>query len=131
MAAATDLSFNLLGYAAALGNDFLTAWYLIMVKSIPLAQSLTTTGLLFYNAALSLPLLFAAAAMSSELPGIRAYPRKLDSGFQVRLHIVETGCATIGRTLTMASTQEMLPWLIKFGHSICEYLTKPHVCIRR
>ena len=43
MAAATDLSFNLYGYAAVFGNDFMTALYLIMVKNTPTAGTLTTT----------------------------------------------------------------------------------------
>ena len=50
IAAVSDLSFNLYGYAAVLGNDFLTALYLILVKNTPAINGLTTTGLLFYNA---------------------------------------------------------------------------------
>jgi hypothetical protein len=49
IAALSDLSFNLYGYAAVLGNDFLTALYLILVKNTPAINGLTTTGLLFYN----------------------------------------------------------------------------------
>ena len=50
IAAMSDLTFNLYGYAAVLGNDFLTALYLILVKNTPATAGLTTTGLLFYNA---------------------------------------------------------------------------------
>lgn len=50
IAAVSDLTFNLYGYAAVLGNDFLTALYLILVKNTPAINGLTTTGLLFYNA---------------------------------------------------------------------------------
>lgn len=40
-------------------------------------------GLLFYNAALSVPMLAVAVATSSEPATIRAYPRLDDRGFQV------------------------------------------------
>ncbi len=43
LAAVTDLSFNLWGYTAVVGNDFMTALYLIMVKNTPTASTLTTT----------------------------------------------------------------------------------------
>jgi len=43
LAAVTDLSFNLWGYTAVIGNDFMTALYLIMVKNTPTASTLTTT----------------------------------------------------------------------------------------
>ena len=65
-------------------NDFLTALYLILVKNSPASSGLTTTGLLFYNAALSLPLLGAAVAASGEPAGILAYPDKHSRGFQAR-----------------------------------------------
>lgn len=83
MAAATDLTFSLYGYTAVVLNDFLTALYLILVKNSPASSGLTTTGLLFYNAALSLPLLGAAVALSGEPAGILAYPDKHSRGFQV------------------------------------------------
>ena len=39
VAAATDLSFTLYGYSAVLGNDLLTALYLIMVRPpLPLSS---------------------------------------------------------------------------------------------
>lgn len=43
LAAVTDLSFNLWGYTAVIGNDFATALYLIMVKNTPAASTLSTT----------------------------------------------------------------------------------------
>lgn len=43
LAAITDLSFNLWGYTAVIGNDFATAMYLIMVKNTPAASILSTT----------------------------------------------------------------------------------------
>lgn len=84
IAAATDLSFSLYGYSAVIGNDFLTALYLILVKNTPATAGLTTTGLLFYNAALSLPILGVALAVSSEPAGIAAYPDAGAWGFRVR-----------------------------------------------
>ncbi len=83
IAAATDLTFSLYGYSAVIGNDFLTALYLILVKNTPATAGLTTTGLLFYNAALSLPILGVALAASSEPAGIIAYPDAGTWGFRV------------------------------------------------
>ncbi len=96
VAAATDLTFSLYGYTAVVLNDFLTALYLILVKNSPASSGLTTTGLLFYNAALSLPLLGAAVALSGEPAGILAYPDKHSRGFQVRS--ITTSCMPCGTT---------------------------------
>lgn len=90
VAAATDLTFSLYGYTAVVLNDFLTALYLILVKNSPASSGLTTTGLLFYNAALSLPLLGAAVALSAEPAGILAYPDKHSRGFQARRYHPKT-----------------------------------------
>lgn len=84
LAAVTDLTFNARGYAAVLGNNVLTALYLIMVKNTPGSSGLTTTGLLFYNSTLSLPLLGAALALSGEPAGVFAFPALRASGFQAR-----------------------------------------------
>ena len=78
----TDLTFNLRGYVAVIANNFLTALYLIMVKTTPSSSGLTTTGLLFYNSALSLPLLAAALLVSGEPAGVLAFPRLRSVTFQ-------------------------------------------------
>ena len=83
VAAATDLTFSLYGYVAVVLNNFLTALYLIMVKNSPTTSGLTTTGLLGYNAALSLPLLTAALALSNEPRQISLYPGFRWRGYQV------------------------------------------------
>ena len=83
VAAVTDLTFNARGYTAVIGNDILTALYLIMVKATPASAGLSTTGLLFYNATLSLPLLGGALALSGELSGVTAFPTLRDPRFQV------------------------------------------------
>ena len=83
VAAATDLTFSLYGYIAVIINNFLTALYLIMVKNSPATSGLTTTGLLGYNAALSLPLLTAALAVSKEPRQLQLYPGFRWRGFQV------------------------------------------------
>ena len=83
VAAATDLSFHAHGYAAVLCNDVLTALYLIRVKATPATQGLTTTGLLFYNAILSLPLLAAALVLSREPAGMLAFLGYRSMGFRV------------------------------------------------
>jgi hypothetical protein len=44
IAAATDLTFNPVGYLAVLLNDLLTSLYLIMVKNTPATNGLSTTG---------------------------------------------------------------------------------------
>ena len=85
VAAATDLTFNAYGYSAVLFNDFLTASYLIMVKNTPAASALTTTGLLFYNATLSLPLLMASVWGSGEWDGLWKFPLLNNPEFLVRL----------------------------------------------
>lgn len=85
VAAATDLTFSLYGYVAVIINNFLTALYLIMVKNSPATAGLTTTGLLGYNAALSLPLLTAALALSNEPRQIRLYPGFRWHGYQVSM----------------------------------------------
>lgn len=55
--------------------------YLILVKDSP--GSLTTTGVLFYNATLSLPLLAGALAASREPRLMRTYLLYGDTGFRV------------------------------------------------
>ena len=95
IAALTDLTFNLYGYAAVIANNFLTALYLIMVKTTPSSSGLTTTGLLFYNSALSLPLLGVALAVSREPAGVLAFPRLHSISFQVHVYSAVAGLACI------------------------------------
>ena len=66
------------------------AMYLILVKDSP--GSLTTTGVLFYNATLSLPLLVAALAVSGEPRLMRTYVLYGDAGFRVR-HRTRSGAS--------------------------------------
>ena len=83
IAAATDLTFNLRGYVAVLANAVLTSLYLIMVKNTSATNGLTTTGMLFYNSTLSLPMLAIAVGMAKELPALFSYPGLWDPQFQV------------------------------------------------
>ena len=83
VAAATDLTFNPSGYAAVLCNDLLTSLYLIMVKNTPATNGLSTTGMLFYNSSLSIPMLFAAMVYMGEPAAIGTYPRIYDPQFLV------------------------------------------------
>lgn len=94
MAASTDLSFNLYGYVFVGLNDFLTALYLVMVKRSPAVQGLTTTGLLFYNALLSIPMLAFALAMSPEPWRLLDFPDLHSRSFRVG-GLFHTGSATI------------------------------------
>eukprot|EP00887_Chlorella_sp_A99_P000588 scaffold17.g588.t1 len=85
VAAATDLTFNVRGYAAVLSNDVLTSLYLIMVKETPATNGLSTTGMLFYNSSLSLPMLLAAVVAVGEPRRVFAYPDLGNRRFQLVL----------------------------------------------
>lgn len=85
VAAATDLTFNPMGYAAVLCNDLLTSLYLILVKNTPATMGLSTTGMLFYNSTLSLPMLLAAMVYMGEPKAILSYPQLYNPQFLVRL----------------------------------------------
>ena len=54
-----------------------------MRAQTPALHSLSTTGLLFYNALLSLPLLLASLLASPESAGIRAFPGLWSPGLLV------------------------------------------------
>lgn len=84
VAASTDLTFNFYGYVSVGLNDFLTALYLVMVKRSPATQGLTTTGILFYNAALSMPALMLALAISKEPLNLLLFPDLYSKSFRVR-----------------------------------------------
>jgi len=85
VAASTDLSFNLYGYVSVGLNDFLTALYLVMVKRSPATQGLTTTGILFYNAVLSMPALAVALTISREPWHLLQFPDLHSRGFRATL----------------------------------------------
>lgn len=74
IAAATDLTFNPIGYVAVLCNDALTSLYLIMVKNTPVTSGVSTNGMLFYNSTLSLPMLILAVFLFGEPAQISEYP---------------------------------------------------------
>ena len=50
-----------------LTNDVFTALYLVMVKNTTAAAGLSATAMLFYNSALSMPLLLGAALGTGEM----------------------------------------------------------------
>lgn len=83
VAASTDLTFNFYGYVSVGLNDFLTALYLVMVKRSPATQGLTTTGILFYNAVLSMPALALALAVSKEPWHLLTFPDLYSKSFRV------------------------------------------------
>lgn len=87
LAALTDLTFSLRGYLAVLTNDALTSLYLIMVKNSPATAGLSTTGMLFYNSALSLPMLGAALLLRSEPAAVARYPLLWAPRFQIILFL--------------------------------------------
>jgi solute carrier family 35 protein len=83
VAAATDLTFNPSGYSAVLLNDLLTSLYLIMVKNTPATMGLSTTGMLFYNSTLSLPMLMGAVLVMGEPARVFMYPQLYNPQFLV------------------------------------------------
>lgn len=85
MAAATDITFNFQGYMAVLANDVLTSLYLIMVKNTPASNGLSTTGMLFYNSTLSIPMLVLAVVIAGEPFGVAQYPLLMSRSFQLIL----------------------------------------------
>jgi len=83
IAALNDLSFNLYGYGAVLVNNVFTSLYLVFVKNI--RHDLTTTGLMFYNSMLSLPLLLVLLIASGQHESFLTYSMLTDTGFLVTL----------------------------------------------
>jgi len=87
IAAATDLTFSPKGYAAVLCNDALTSLYLIMVKNTPQSSGLSTTGMLFYNSTLSLPMLLLAVLFFKEPIRIVDFPDIVNPHFLIVLFL--------------------------------------------
>jgi solute carrier family 35 len=83
LAAATDLSFSVRGYAATLANDVCTAAYLVMLKRLPAARELDTLSLLYYNSLISLVPLALAAVATGELRAAAAFDGLGGMGFRV------------------------------------------------
>lgn len=98
IAAATDLTFNATGYLAVLGNDLLTSLYLIMVKNMPATNGLSTTGMLFYNSTLSLPMLAAAVFLTGEPERMLRYPKLFQPRFQFVLFLASALGLTINHS---------------------------------
>ena len=89
VAAATDLSFNAGGYAAIGVNNLMTALYLVMMKR-PSLSSLDSKAMLFYSAALSVPLLGGAAVVVGEPARVVAFTGAGRPGFAVVMALA--GC---------------------------------------
>ncbi|KAK2080194.1 hypothetical protein QBZ16_000047 [Prototheca wickerhamii] len=103
LAAVSDLTFNPVGYAAVLLNDALTSLYLILVKGTPASSGLTTTGMLFYNSALSLPPLALAAWARGELAAAAAFPLLASPRFQAALTIASALGLTINHSTLLCT----------------------------
>jgi hypothetical protein len=84
LAAATDLNFNAAGYAAIGANNLMTALYLVMMKQ-PRLAAVDSKAMLFYSAALSVPLLGLAALVVGEPAKVAAFPGAAAPGFAVVL----------------------------------------------
>jgi len=85
LAAWTDATFNLYGYIAIITNDIFTALYLVLVKNIKGLKELTTVELIFYNSALSLPMLLLGFFASGEADRLGEFPSWAVPSFQVVL----------------------------------------------
>ena len=125
LAAATDLTFNLRGYLAVLSNDVLTSLYLILVKDTPVTNGLSTTGMLFYNSTLSLPLLLAATIVAGEPRRVALYPALMDRQFQVVLLLASALGLTINHS-TFVCTRVNEPLMTSVA-GVC--LNVVHVCV--
>ena len=126
IAASTDLSFNLYGYLAVTLNNFLTALYLVMVKKVPGYQGLTSTGILFYTAGLSIPMLVAALLLTREPWHLKYYPNFFSHGFRVSTLDIYPHCVfrQVGFLPLLCKAQHhtnrrsVLP-LLHFQHHVC------------
>jgi hypothetical protein len=93
-----------LGYALAFANDIATALQLLFQKRFNDSQKtlegarLGSFGLVYFNAAIALPLTLVGAGLSGEFAELAAYPRLADRGF---LGAVLTSAA-LGVVLTYA-----------------------------
>ena len=70
LAAANDLNFSGPAYAAIAANNLLTAAYLVTMKGAGLRE-VSVQALLFYNAALAVPMLVCVAVASGEAGRLR------------------------------------------------------------
>lgn len=95
VAALTDLSFNPKGYAAVFVNNFVTALFLVMIKRTTAKAGLTTTGLLFYKAIMSVPMLVVLTMTSPEVAFAKTYPLLNTHTFRA----VFVGTAGLGITI--------------------------------
>eukprot|EP00210_Caulerpa_lentillifera_P000475 g458.t1 len=85
LAACTDLTFNAVGYTAIFFNDIFTALYLVLMKNLKGLNDISTVELIFYNSALSIPMLLFGFIASGELGKFGAYPYWHIPGFQAVL----------------------------------------------
>ena len=89
LAAATDLNFNAAGYVAIAANNLMTALYLVMMKQ-PRLASVDIKNMLFYSAALAVPMLAAAAVVVGEPTRVWAFTGATSPGFPAVLALA--GC---------------------------------------
>jgi solute carrier family 35 len=96
IAAATDLSFNFVGYLSLAINDFFTAAYLVMVKHLAVAKQLDTTTLLFYNALVSVGPLMVAAWATGEMQALG----KFEGSGSIPFRVTAVAAVCMGLTIS-------------------------------
>ena len=79
-----DLEFDLGGYIFAGMSCLVQAAFLVLLKKAHISQSISNTGLVYYNALLSLPFVAGVAYFGGDIQEALAFPKWSDSGFQVR-----------------------------------------------
>ena len=95
VAAASDLSFNVYGYAAVIVNDLFSAAYLVMLKHFGPAKGVDSSSLLAYNSLLSLAPLVLASWGLGEAHRIAAF----DVGDDWRFKATAAAAVALGLTI--------------------------------
>jgi len=81
IAGISDLTFDGIGYAFALGSCIFQALYLVLVKKN--AKDIGPIEMLFYNSTLAIPFVFALVVYFDEVNYTRNFPLFVDPGFRV------------------------------------------------
>eukprot|EP00742_Colponemidia_sp_Colp-10_P012122 GILJ01013564.1.p1 GENE.GILJ01013564.1~~GILJ01013564.1.p1 ORF type:complete len:317 (+),score=30.27 GILJ01013564.1:25-951(+) len=81
MAAASDMTSDILGYFFVILNNIATAAYLTATNKLSKATGLNSFGLLFYNGVNALPMTLLLSILLDEPTGIATYPYLYDPQF--------------------------------------------------
>jgi len=81
IAGVSDLAFDFIGYAFALGSCIFQALYLVLVKKN--AKDIGPVEMLFYNSTLAIPFVFALVVHFDEVNYAMNFPLFEDQGFKL------------------------------------------------